>query len=94
MYISVNNFSSLTNKQKQTHFCDVVKLSHPFHPVSTSACTFNTTPRREARHVPSVILQALRNKMREMQPGVQQQRPGDEGPGERLPHRVFPLLGV
>lgn len=32
--------------------------------------------------------------MRQMQPGIQQQRPGDESPGERLSHRVFPLLGV
>lgn len=32
--------------------------------------------------------------MRKMQPGIQQQRFGDESPGERLPHRVFPVLGV
>lgn len=40
------------------------------------------------------LLQALRDKMRQMQPGLQQQRPGDEGARERLPHRVLPLLGV
>lgn len=32
--------------------------------------------------------------MREMQPGLQQQRPGDARPGQRVPHRVFSLLCV